>query len=195
MGVANWPSGNLATVGVARWQFTSLPSGQYRVSATWPGDTNRATNAPFTILDGVGGSTLGTASINQELNPNDLSDQGSQWEHLGTVNITGGVLVVELTNQGANDYVIADAIRIERLGPPAGMEAGMAAGEPGGSATSVPETESTAAPVPIALLSASPAPSAAPTEDEDAALADLSAYSVPLEGLASSALYELWQGA
>ena len=196
VGVANWPSGNLATVGVAQWQFTALPSGQYRVSATWPGDTNRATNAPFTI---IGDTTVGTM-INQVNNPNDLSDQGSDWEHLGMVNVTGGTLTVELTNTGANAYVIADAIRIERLGPPSVMEAGLSAGEPGASATEVTatgvtESDSTETVVPLALSSASPTLSSAPVEEEDAAQADLSAYSVPLEGLASSALYELWQGA
>ena len=198
VGVANWPSGDPATAGVARWQFMSLPMGQYRVSATWPGDTNRATNAPFTI---IGDTTIG-ASINQVNNPNDLTDQGSDWEHLGMVNVTGGTLTVELTNTGANAYVIADAIRIERMGPPSVMEAGLSAGEPGASATGatatgVTESDSTdEAPAPIALSSTStPLVSGSTDEDDAAALADLSAYSVPLEGLASSALYELWQGA
>ena len=198
VGVANWPSGNLATTGLARWTFNALPDGQYRVSATWPGDTNRATNSAFTILDAIGGNTLGNASINQVSNPNDFSDQGSLWEDLGTVNINAGTLVVELTNTGANTYVIADAIRIERLGPPVVMEAGLTAGDPVASATGAPETKYSAAPAPLALLSkpnTSRAAESAGRSRTRPALADLSAYSVPLDGRASSALYELWQGA
>ena len=38
---------------VAAYTFTGLTPGRYCVSATWRGDTNRATNTPFTILDGA----------------------------------------------------------------------------------------------------------------------------------------------
>src|SRR4029077_654559 len=61
VGTPNYPSNANATVGVARWSFTALPTGQYRVSATWPdadGTSGRATNAPYTVLDGVGGTQL-----------------------------------------------------------------------------------------------------------------------------------------
>ncbi|HUQ68582.1 MAG TPA: choice-of-anchor D domain-containing protein, partial [Planctomycetaceae bacterium] len=93
VGVANYPSNNLATAGVARWSFTSLPTGQYRVSATWPdpdGSSGRATNAPYTVLDNVGGATLATALRNQNQAADDRTDQGSDWEDLATVNITAG---------------------------------------------------------------------------------------------------------
>ncbi|MDZ4689291.1 MAG: hypothetical protein SH850_29805, partial [Planctomycetaceae bacterium] len=132
VGVANYPSNNIATAGVARWSFTSLPVGQYRVSATWPdpdGTSGRATNAPYRVLDNVGGATLASVPRDQNLAPDDRTDQGSDWEDIATVNITAGILIVELAN--GNSYVMADAIRIERLGPPADTSADSASGDSG----------------------------------------------------------------
>jgi hypothetical protein len=100
-------------VDVATWTFSGLSSGQYRVTATWSTNSNRATNAPYTVFDGA--SPLSTILVNQELAPNDLSDSGAAWEDLGTFVINGSTLMVRLTN-AANEYVIADAIRIERVG-------------------------------------------------------------------------------
>jgi len=107
---------NVAGTGAdkARWTFSGLPAGQYRVSVTWPAGSNRATNSPFTVLSGT--TPLATVPINQELTPNDFSALGVGWEDLGGPHtITGSTLVVELTDQ-ANEYVIADAVRIERIG-------------------------------------------------------------------------------
>ncbi|MCA9108490.1 MAG: FG-GAP repeat protein [Planctomycetaceae bacterium] len=103
---------------VARWEFTGLVPGNYRVSATWPAHVNRATNSPFSILDGVGGRVLHEAAVNQELPPDDFADAGSDWEDLVVVRVTGDTLVVELSND-ANGYVIADAIRLEATDLPA----------------------------------------------------------------------------
>ncbi len=73
---------------VATWTFTNLVPGRYRISATWRGDTNRATNAPFTILDGS--SAFPVVRINQQLAPSGLSDQGFSWTDFGgPYNITG----------------------------------------------------------------------------------------------------------
>jgi hypothetical protein len=98
---------------VASWTFTVTP-GQYRVAATWVSHSNRASNAPYTLLDGS--RVLGSARINQELAPADFSDAGVDWKDLGgVVSVIGNTLVVQLSND-ANEYVIADAIRIERVG-------------------------------------------------------------------------------
>ncbi len=95
----------------------------YRVSANWTTLANRATNAPYTVFDGV--TNRGTVRLNQELAPNDRVDAGGNWEDLGgTWTITGNTLVVKLTND-ANEYVIADGVRIERVGSPL-----LAAGDP-----------------------------------------------------------------
>ncbi len=99
---------------VATWTFTNLTPGKYRISATWRGDTNRATNAPFTILDG--NTVLNTVIINQQQSPSGLFDQGFNWTDLGgPYTITGTTLSVQLSDN-ADLYVDADAIRIERIG-------------------------------------------------------------------------------
>ncbi len=73
-------------------------------------------DAPFEIEDG-GGTVLATATVNQKNDPNDFAYAGYNWETLGTVNITGGSLVVTLgAGSSINKYTVADAIRIEKLG-------------------------------------------------------------------------------
>ena len=95
---------------VATWTFTVTP-GQYDVAATWTTFANlRATNAPYTVLDGS--TPRGTVPVNQVLAPSGFSDQGGTWQDLGTYTINGSQLVVQLSNS-ANGYVIADAIRIQ----------------------------------------------------------------------------------
>ena len=53
--------------------------------------------------------------VNQELVPDDFTDRGVGWEILGTFDITGTTLVVELSDD-ANEFVIADGLRIESVG-------------------------------------------------------------------------------
>ena len=109
---------------IATWTFTVTP-GQYDVATTWTKHSNRATDAPFTILNG--GTALATIDVDQEQPPSGFGDQGVFWDNLGNYTITGSQLVVRLTND-ANQYVIADAIRIERTGnAPAGARAAAAA--------------------------------------------------------------------
>ena len=100
----------------ASWTFSNLPAGSYRVSATWSVHPNRATDAPFTILDGT--TPLNTVDVNQEQAPDDLlDDNGADWEDLGgPYTINSGTLVVRLTDD-ANEFVIADAIRIALVLP------------------------------------------------------------------------------
>jgi hypothetical protein len=97
---------------VARWTFTVTP-GRYHVSASWFAHANRASNAPYTIFNG--GTALGTVRVSQKVSANDFSDAGTSWEDLGgPYDITGNTLVVSLSD-AANGYVIADAVRIERV--------------------------------------------------------------------------------
>ena len=100
---------------IATWTFTAAP-GSYDVAVTYSAQGNRATNAPYTIYDG--NIALGTVSVNQQSTPNDFIDQGVGWKDLGTFTITGNTLVVKLTN-AANNYVIADAVRIQQVAPQA----------------------------------------------------------------------------
>jgi hypothetical protein len=99
---------------VASWVFAVTP-GLYRVSTTWVPHTNRAPNAPYTILNG--NSALATIPVNQRAAPNDLYEAGVGWEHLGgTFEITSSTLAVRLTDQAGGTVVVADAVRVERVG-------------------------------------------------------------------------------
>ena len=100
------------------WTFSDLSPGIYRVSASWVHHANRATNAPYTIN---GGSPI---RINQELAPNNASftsvrdsDSGTYFADLdsGFSLPSGGTITVTLSD-AANEFVIADAVRIERVG-------------------------------------------------------------------------------
>ncbi len=110
----------------ATWQFTNLVAGTYRVSTTYTPHANRATAAPFSVYDQSG--LLLTTPINRQQAPNDFGDLGYFWE-----DITGGVLVTDpdgpgplpatlrvtlrdlVPGQSGKKFVIADAVRIEKL--------------------------------------------------------------------------------
>lgn len=102
-----------ASTTTATWTFTSLPPGQYRVHASWTASIVNATNAPFTVYDGS--TALGTVLANQEVASSGFTWSGTNWKQLGVFDITGDTIRVTLTN-AANDRVVADAVRIERIG-------------------------------------------------------------------------------
>ena len=89
-----------------------MEPGQYEVAATWSTHANRATDAPYTVFSGS--TSVGTVDLNQELAPNDFTDEGVGWENLGTFTINSSTLKVQLSN-AANEYVIADAVRIKKV--------------------------------------------------------------------------------
>ena len=97
----------------ATWTFDAVTPGLYRVSTSYRAFGNRATNAPFTIRDGA--AFLTTVPVNQQQAANSLVDDGIPFQDLGEFNIVSGTLTVELSDN-ADGLVIADAVRIERLG-------------------------------------------------------------------------------
>ncbi len=101
------PAGNGSAT--ATWNFVGVPNGQYQIFARWSNFSNRATNAPYTILDL--GVPVATVHVNQQLAPSGEYSNGYYWESLGTFSTTTNNLAVQLSNN-ANGYVIADAIRI-----------------------------------------------------------------------------------
>ena len=112
-------SGTPGVVNTVEWEFTGLTPGVYDVSATWYANTNRATDAPYTVYDG-GGTPLDAVDINQRLAPNDsTTPDGTAWELIfDDVTVSAdGTLVIELSDQ-ANNYVIADAIMVQYVGVP-----------------------------------------------------------------------------
>jgi hypothetical protein len=97
----------------ANWLLTGILPGEYLIQATWMPKSNRATNAPFTIFDGATVET--TARINQQLEPAGPVFGGRPFQSLGTFNIDGTSIRVSLSDD-ANGFVLADAVRFERLG-------------------------------------------------------------------------------
>jgi hypothetical protein len=84
----------------ATW-MPDLSAGNYNVYAWWKDSTNRATNAKYTIYYNGGSAEV---TKNQQIN-------GSQWNLLGTYNFAAGTSgYVELSNEGADGFVMADAI-------------------------------------------------------------------------------------
>jgi hypothetical protein len=100
---------------MATWTFANLVAEQYQVFVRWAPFSNRATNAPYLVFDGL--TPEGTVRVNQQLAPSgDISD-GITWTSIGTFNASSGNLTVEL-NDNANGYVTADAVRIVPLAAP-----------------------------------------------------------------------------
>jgi hypothetical protein len=97
----------------ASWTFNVTP-GEYRVSASWQGGENRSTQSSFTIADDE--NLISAVHINQRQDPNDYSSAGLRWKDLGSsVTVTGSTIVVTLADS-PDGYVVADAVRIERIG-------------------------------------------------------------------------------
>ena len=87
---------------------------EYRVWTTWKTSSSRPSNAPYSIFEDD--ELLETIAVDQRVNPNDLTAEDTVWEQLGDYEIVDGVLKVELTNNANSSWVIADAVRIERIG-------------------------------------------------------------------------------
>jgi hypothetical protein len=84
------------------WNPEITSNGSYLVYARWTSHRNRATNAPYTITDDTGVSTV---LVNQ-------TQQGGEWNLLGVYRFSeGGSYPITLSDD-ANGYVIADAIMV-----------------------------------------------------------------------------------
>ena len=101
---------------VATWTASGLTPGQYIVSVTWEPYTNRAANAPYTVLDGS--VALATVAVDQRQPPLGFEEDSVSWQDLGVFSITGDTLNVRLEDAAgpSGSYIVADAVRIERVG-------------------------------------------------------------------------------
>jgi autotransporter-associated beta strand protein len=109
----------------ASWTFTGLTTGLYNVFATWPGDPNNTTAAPFDLSDL---HFQLSSTVNQERAPVAGPKVGNYIfqklvlpefpSYNGAFKVTSDTLKVSLTNDVALEVggatVIADAVRIER---------------------------------------------------------------------------------
>ncbi len=108
----------------ATWTIDGLQPGlKYQVLATWtpvetpegggsapqnpPTTPDRASNAPYTILDGS--NLLDTVRVNQQISADDRAGFDRSWESLGVYTIDSGTLNVTLSDD-ADGPVQADAI-------------------------------------------------------------------------------------
>jgi hypothetical protein len=102
--------------GEARWAFSVNP-GAYRISMSWhnpgsPYNILNSTAAPISVK--AGSNTLISTTVNFRTTPSDRTDAGVNWKDLGVVNVTSNPLEVRLSAI-ASLYVLADAVRIERI--------------------------------------------------------------------------------
>ena len=99
----------------ASWTFDSLEQGKdYQLFATWTADNNRASNSPFTVLDGA--NSLATVRINEHFSPVDRSFDSHVWQSLGVYHTDTGSLTIRLSDD-ADAYVIADAVAAIEVEP------------------------------------------------------------------------------
>lgn len=175
-GDSNWALNGSGTT-VATWTFSGLQTGQYRVSATWPGASQYASDAPFSVYNGT--ALLGTSRVSQKVASSGFADGGSQWRDLGNFTITGSTLVVKLANN-ANGWVVADGIRIERIGSGAIVRSEL----PGGTSGAA----SLAGLLPLARTGAGAQPTAA-----DSIFADRANDAWLQAGSSASGVAQFWQ--
>lgn len=94
----------------ASWEYTGLTPGRYEVLVTWLEKYHLATNAPYTVYDGV--DPQGTVLVNQKLSPSGDVIDGRPWQSLGVFTVGGTVLRVVLSDDANEERVIADGARI-----------------------------------------------------------------------------------
>jgi FG-GAP-like repeat/Subtilase family/Protein of unknown function (DUF1573) len=110
------PAGNGTSAAV--WNYTNLTPGRYRIATTWVNPySGRADNAPYTVSQTPGGPALLIAIVNQRFNPATFQEGGILWHSLGEVTLFGNTLSVRLDSTTIGE-IVADAIRIERVGEP-----------------------------------------------------------------------------
>ena len=97
-----------------RWNLSNLTPGEYRVYMSWTGDRLNAGNTPVYFT--CGAQSLGSNLLNQRITSAGIVAEGTSWAYLRTVTITATTLTARLTNY-ANGNVVADAVRLERIGP------------------------------------------------------------------------------
>jgi len=85
----------------ATWTPNIPRAGTYNVYAWWSADSNRATNAKYTVYYDAGSDVV---EVNQKT-------QGGQWNSLGAYSFTAGTSGSVVLSDDADGLVIADAVR------------------------------------------------------------------------------------
>lgn len=100
-------SGNTAT-----WQFEDLPDGTYNIQATWLAGGSRARQANYELDAGTSPTSV---LVNQRFAHSGATFAGRSWQTLGSLEVTGGELVVRLSGSG-DGSLAADALRLVKVG-------------------------------------------------------------------------------
>jgi len=100
----------------AKWTIFAPSHGDYAVYLTWPPYSNRGSDVPVAIRVA---NTLQVWKINQKLRPSFGAFGGADWNFLTDVHVIDPTLpiVVEIGND-CNEWAVADAVGIKRLGEP-----------------------------------------------------------------------------
>ena len=91
---------------VSRFTLEVAQAGIFEVQGYWEPHQNRATNTPFVVYHANG---IATVPVNQETSG---ASDGSLWNSIGSFYFPAGAAQVEIHSDGANEYVVADAIRL-----------------------------------------------------------------------------------
>lgn len=101
----------------ATWTFSDLAPGTYRIDATWLPGSDRTSRAPYAFFDGTEGPSLGNVLVDQRPAPSGAAAGGGRpFGTIATVTITSSTLVIQLTSSGINGALLADAMRITKVG-------------------------------------------------------------------------------
>lgn len=137
---------NSSTVGsnTATWNFGAISAGQYKVEVHWLTNSNRVTDAPYTIyhrgvvstptvsspivsvndnVDEDGNTNADTTTVDVDQRPyadgsSAPNGENSGFCDIGTYTADGSTdFKVVLTDTGSSGDIIADAVRITYIGP------------------------------------------------------------------------------
>ncbi len=110
----------------ATWTPNVPSTESYQVLVSWTTHSNRATNAPYTV-NHAGGSNAFT--VNQEQLADQVTAGGlgewSGWYALGTFTFNAGTSGTVVLTNAADEYVIADAVRLVSVIPSSSDVSGM----------------------------------------------------------------------
>jgi hypothetical protein len=95
----------------ARWAFDGLEPGVYELFATWPAGVSRM---PVNYSVFCGNTPKGTVRIDQGRRPDDLLARDTLWASLGAFVVEARSIRVVLSNVGAKENVMADAMALLR---------------------------------------------------------------------------------
>lgn len=113
-GLYNLTYATTGSTPTATWDYGPWKGSTVAVSATWTTAGGQSTAVTYTVKDRAG-NVLGTHTVNQTAAPSGDTDQGVQWEVLGSYTTTGesAGLTVVMSN-GTSSTMVANAIRFHR---------------------------------------------------------------------------------